>query len=1175
MTQSTLSMKRFLSALGMLILIGTLPAQAQLLASSNRHATQQTKESDTRLITLRSALAELEQHYNVSFIYPTTLMDTRVTLRSHHSQNVEEALTNLLTDKGLTYRKVQPKFYAIVSANDKSGRFFRKVEQLDTKTEMATAGEPAALPERTINKLERIGWSMTTTKPLEDIRGRVVDRNGSGIPGVSVVIKGTNRGTTTNANGEYTINASTNATLVFSFVGYLSQEVAVSSRSQINITLAEDVKALSEVVVVGYGTQKRASVTGAISSVSSQEVTQLPVPSVESAIQGRVPGVSVVSNGSPGTSPIVRIRGIGSINYASNPLYVIDGYPTSDLNNFDTRDIESVDVLKDASSAAIYGSRAANGVIIVTTKRGSRDGKLHVNYDGYAGVQSAWRQLDLLSTDQYLQYGTALLQNAENDKAAAENRAPIDARPARFLNMNQPIYQGATQTYAQTNTNWQDAVFRDAAITQHSLQLSGGNDKSRFYSSLGYFKQDGIMIGTSYQRGNFRINSDHTLSKRFTFGQTLTISYDDRYSEVEAGGRTQIQNLIRMTPYMPVTDPFLVGGYRGPDGSDASDPQNPVRAALQDRTNTQRLKLLGSAYLDVKLFEGLTYRIRGGIDYVTSRDYAFQPIYNESFNARALATLTDNRYTYTSPLISNQLTFERTFGKHSINAVAVAERQAGIYSNLNASGNATSNDIRQVSGLSSTGLGLTGGRNQNILISYLGRINYEYGGKYLVGASFRRDGSSKFAPGNKWGNFPSVSAGWRISEEAFMKDVPTISELKLRASYGSMGFNGIGDYDWQVAVSQTTNAIFNGERVQGTYFDKLGNTNLRWEVTDMTNVGVDLGLLNNSITLTAEYFNRVTDGLILGQPIAPSIGYSQSPIVNVGSMRNRGVELQIGYNRRQGEFKFDVSANASVIRNKVLNLGPNISPLFNGNNADYGGFDITRTIAGEPIQSFYGWKVAGIFQTADEVRAAPTQANAQPGDIRFVDVNNDGVINADDRTNLGSFLPDFNYGFNFNANYRNFDLALFLQGVQGNKVYNGVKVLTQGMLRLFNAGTDVLNAWTPTNTNTDVPRAVSGDPNGNTRTSDRFIEDGSYMRVKNLSLGYNMPAGALQSWTRGTLSRARLYVAVTNLLTLTKYTGYDPEIGSRPSTNTPLTTGVDYGQFPQARTLMVGLQLGF
>ncbi|MBC3785448.1 SusC/RagA family TonB-linked outer membrane protein [Spirosoma utsteinense] len=1167
-------MKRTLSTLWLLLSIGFLPAKAQLLAStSGSYRAAQAKETEVRLTTLRSALTDLEQRYRVSFIYPTSLVDTKVIQSKSGSRNLEADLTELLADKGLSYKKVQANFYAIVSEKDKKGRFFRQIERINAQPEAEPAETPGTISTKAIDKLERIGWSMTSAQPLADIGGKVTDKSGQGIPGVSVVIKGTSRGTTTSATGDYSINAPNNAVLVFSFVGYESREVAVSNRSRINVSLTDDIKALSEVVVVGYGTQKRASVTGAISSISSQEVTQLPVPSIESAIQGRVPGVSVVNNGSPGESPIVRIRGIGSILYASNPLYVIDGFPTSDLNNFDSRDIESVDVLKDASAASIYGSRAANGVIVITTKRGKNDGRLHVSYDGYTGVQSAWRQLDLLNTQQYLQYGTALLQNAENDAAIAGNRAPIDARPKRFLSMDEPIYTGASQTYAQTNTNWQKEVFRNAAIQQHSVQVSGGNERSRFLSSVGFFSQDGIMIGTSYKRGNFRINSDHTISKRFTFGQALTIAYSDRFAEVSAGGRTQVQNLIRMTPYMPVTDPFLLGGYRGPDGSDATDPQNPVRAALQDRTNSQQFKLLGSAYLDVKLIEGLTYRVRGGIDYVTNRDFTFQPIYNESFNARALAAVIDNRYVYASPLISNQLTYERTFGKHSINAVAVAERQAGNYNFLNGTGQAASNTIRQVSALTPTSVGIDGGRRQNVLLSYLGRVNYEYDGRYLLSASIRRDGSSKFAPGNKWGNFPSASVGWRVSEEPFIKNVPSISELKLRASYGSMGFNGIGDYDWQVAVAQNTNAIIGSGRTQGFYFDRLGNTALKWEITKMSNVGVDLGLFNNSITMTAEYFIRNTDGLILPQPIAPYIGYSQSPVVNVGNMRNQGFEMQLGYNNQKGPFRYTASANLSVIRNKVLSLGPNVSPLFSGQNADFGGFDITRTVAGEPVQSFYGWKVAGIYQNTGDVSSGAAQPNAKPGDIRFVDTNGDGKIDADDRVNLGSFLPKFQYGFNFSANYSNFDLSLFIQGVQGNKVYNGTRVLTEGMLRLFNSGTGVLQAWTPENTNTSIPRAISGDPNGNTRTSDRFIEDGSYLRLKNLSLGYNLPATTLQGWSRGTLSRARLYVAATNLLTFTKYTGYDPEIGSR--TNGTLTNGIDYGQFPQPRTLMAGLQLGF
>jgi TonB-linked SusC/RagA family outer membrane protein len=984
----------------------------------------------------------------------------------------------------------------------------------------------------------------------------------SPMPGVAVLAKGTNVGSITDENGKYSINLPSGSTvLIFSFVGFEPQEITVGTESTIDVKLATSINLLTDIVVVGYGTQERKSVTGAISTVSNKEITALPVISVESALQGRIASVSVVNNGSPGDSPIVRIRGIGSIGYASNPLYVIDGFPTSDLNSFDSRDIESVEVLKDASSAAIYGSRAANGVIMITTKKGNREGKLRVNVDSYYGVQQAWRKLDLLNRDEYIRYGTALKNNAG---------APL---PDRFSNMNTPIYAGATQTYAQTDTDWQDAVFRKAAITQHSINLTGGNDKSRFYSSVGYFKQEGIMLGTDYQRVNFRINSEHNISKRFNFGQNLYFAYDDQQQENNAGGRTQIKHTLHMTPYIPIYDPTLIGGYRGPNGADGSDPQNPVRTALQDLNLTDRFKLLTSAYAEARIFDFLTYRFVVGIDFVAGRSRTNYPIFNESFNARANHEFSERRYNYMSSLFSNVLTFDKSFGKHNINAVAVGEQQLGTYTELAGSGNSSSNSINQMTGLTSPST--NGIRTENAIISFVGRVNYDFNDKYLFGASFRRDGSSKFAPGKKWGNFYSVSAGWRISEEAFIKDnLPQISELKVRASYGTLGFAGIGDYAFQSLINQNTTAIFGGTKTPGAFFNTLGNTDLGWEITKMRNIGLDLGLWKNNLTFSFEYYHRVTDDLILQAPIAPSLGYTNPPIVNVGSMKNWGYEFQLGYNKQINDFTFNVSGNLGITRNQVLSLGGAASSaLFSGASTDYGGFDITRTITGSPIQSFFGWKTDGIFQNQQEV-AESAQPNAKPGDIRFVDVNDDGAIDANDRVELGSFLPKFNYGLNLGANYKGFDLNIFIQGVQGNKIFNGTKVLTQGMLRLFNASKDVLNAWTPQNTNTDIPRAVDGDPSGNARTSNRFIEDGSYLRIKNFSIGYNLPKKTLDAWTKGTLSRARIYFSSQNLLTLTKYTGYDPEIGSRLNTGT-LTNGIDYGQFPQARTLMLGLQLGF
>jgi TonB-linked SusC/RagA family outer membrane protein len=1105
---------------------------------------------------LKEVIQDLKKRFDVDFIYENDVLEgKKVSYSPQKNENLENALDNVLTMVNLKYKKIDQKVYAIIPQTIEKKQLNNGEKSIISIVEQQ---EKIFAPVLELNTTEK---RFVLSRWEKRISGKVISSEDNlPLPGVSILLKGSSTGTVTDAEGRYSISVPDNGgTLVFSYVGYVSQEIVVGTSSTINVTLVSDITALEQIVVVGYGTQKREAITGAISTVSAKEVAALPVPNIGAALQGRVAGVSVTNNGAPGEGPIVRIRGIGSISYASNPLYVIDGFPTGDLNSFDTRDIESVEVLRDASAAAIYGSRASNGVILITTKKGKRNSKLSVNVDSYWGTQSAWRQLDLLDRDQYISYATALLTNANN------------ALPPRFANLNQPIFAGAGQTFAQTNTDWQAAMFRNAAIRQHTVSLSGGNDKSRYFASTGYFKQDGIMQGTSYERGNFRFNSDHQISNRITFGQNFAVAYDSRFAENNPGGRTQVQNMMRMTPYIPVEDPTKLGGYGGAEGADASDPQNPVRAAMQDVNNIQTFKFLGNAYMEIELAKFLRYKFTAGLDYVSARNYQFNPLYNEGFNSRNPATIGDNRNLFFSPIFTNQLTFEKAFGKHNVNAVAVAERQEFTFIGLNTGGQFNSNTIREMTG--TTNQTASGGRQVNVLVSYLGRVSYDYANKYLLSASIRYDGSSKFAPGNKWGSFPSVSVGWRVNQEDFMKDISQISELKLRASYGTMGFNGIGNYDWQVAISPNSFPIIGGSPTLGAFFNQLGNTDLKWEKTAMTNIGIDLGLFENKITLAAEYYIRRTNDLILGQPIPNSLGYSVSPTVNVGSMENRGLEFVLGYNNKFGDLTFNANANISFINNKVLSLATESASLFSGGNADFGGFDITRTTAGEPIQHFFGWRTAGIFQSQAEIDAAPRQANARPGDIRFADLNGDRVIDAADREKLGSFLPKFTYGANFSLNYKGFDFTMFLQGVSGNQIYNGTKVIGQGMLRLFNSQTDVLRAWTSSNTNTDVPRAVNGDPNQNSRTSDRFLENGSYMRIKNLVLGYSLPSSLLDSFAKGTVKTARVYFSAQNLLTITKYTGYDPEVGSRFNNN--LNNGIDYGQFPQARTIMIGVQLGF
>lgn len=1010
-------------------------------------------------------------------------------------------------------------------------------------------------------------------KAQKNISGKVSGDDGNPIPGVSVRVKKSQTGIITDANGSFNLKASADDVLTFSSVGFISQDVKVGNRSVINVVLTTNISALEEVVVMGYGTQKRSSVTAAVASVGVKELTALPVPSVEGALQGRVSGVQVTSNGSPGVAPVVRIRGVGSINYAANPLYVVDGYPVGSLNDLDMKDVESLEVLKDASAAAIYGSRAANGVVLITTKKGSKDSKLHVNVETYYASQSPWKKLTPLNTKQYLQYGKTLLSAAGA------------AFPDRWSKMNAETYPGSGVTFENTNTDWQDYLFQTAGLSNSSVTITGGNATSRFLTSFGYFKQDGIYVGTNYERGNLRLNSDHNIGKHFTVGQTLTVAMGSRLEDNAnpTGQRTALANVIKSLPYTPVYNPTEIGGYYGTTNADGSDPVNPLIAAVLTRAQNRNTRILGSIFAEIKFTDYLKYKFSVGLDYNNSRGLSRTPIYTAGQAGNPFNSISDTRGEFLGTLYTNQLSFDKTFNKHSINAIVVAEQQFGIGESITASGNYTTNTFTIVTpNVTSPAVG--GGKSETTLLSYLGRINYDYAGKYLLSASIRRDGSSLFAPGKKWGTFPAASIGWRISEEPFMKEISSINELKVRASYGLVGnTSGLPNYAWQSLVGAATNYVFANGVTPGLSTNQLGNAELGWETTKMTDLGLDLGLLKNKITLSADYYIRETseNSLILARPLASSLGYSNNTIANFGGMKNSGLDFQINYNHSEGDLKWKVGGNLGIVRNTVTSLE---APIFAGGHAETGA-SVTKTEVGMPVQYLYGYVVDKIYQTQGEIDSDDAQAKskkwdsyqggkAAPGDIRFKDLNGDGKIDDSDRTMIGNTLPDFTYGVNFDANYKNFDFTLFLQGVQGNDIYNNLKTQTQGMVRLFGATTDVLNAWTPQNTNTNIPRAVSGDPNGNTtRPSDRWIEKGSFLRVKNISLGYSVPSSILKSFAGGTLTKVRVYVSAQNLLTFTKYTGYDPEIGSRD--NAQLVYGIDNGQYPQARTLMAGLQLGF
>ena len=1005
------------------------------------------------------------------------------------------------------------------------------------------------------------------------ITGNVTNEQGEALSGVSVQVKGEAKATTTTADGLFTINVEDNTkTLIFSFVGMITKEVNIEGKASLQVVLSLSNRALDEVVVVGYGTQKRTLITGAVSSVNSKTLNETPALTISQALQGRVAGLQVTNNGSPGSEPIVRIRGISSISYASDPLYIIDGFPTGDLAAIDVKDIETVDVLKDASAAAIYGSRATNGVIIITTKKGRRDSKMRVNLDSYYGTQELTQRLDLLNTEQFKQYALAY-RGSQVQRLVAPD-------------LNQPTHAGASQTYGQTNTDWQNAYFRNGAMNGHNIGLSGGNDISRFYASAGYLDQKGTAPSVGYTRYNFRLNSDHVISKVFTFGENLYIaSGDQAYDNNETGSRTNLVNVIRMMPHIPVFDPTSNGGYRGVNATlDGGDPTNPVEdAALKNPGNRTTAKILGTAYMDINFTKWLKFRSTYGVDYANTLNYRFSPIFNNNGaiagSSATLASITNNRGVSTVQLFTEQLSADKTFGNHHINVIAVYEQQSQVTRQENSSGNQASNDLRTLN--NATNIFAQTLIGQNTLLSYLGRVNYDFKGKYLLSAAIRRDGLSVWAPGKKWATFPSGSIGWRVDQEDFMQGQSKISELKLRAGYGITGLNGLvlGNTPWLVSVnSNSAYYPFGGSATSGpaSSIQRLGNQDLEWEKTKQLNIGIDLGLLKNKVTLTLEYYQRKTDNLILSVPLPPSFGFINSSVSqNVAAMTNNGFEAQLGYNKREGEFTWNASANLSLNTNKVTRLAEGVSNIEAGADSDFGAYNITNTAVGQSIQAFYGWQVEGIFQDASEISKHAVQtAGTAPGDLKFKDTNNDGVINLKDRQFLGSFIPKATYALNLGANYKNFDLSIFFQGVSGNKIYNATRVITEGMIRFFNAGTQVLNAWTPTNKNTNIPRAASSDPNQNARSSTRFLEDGSYLRLKNFMLGYNVSAKPLASTTKGVIKNIRVYVAAQNVLTFTNYSGYDPEVGNR-TPGSSLTNGIDFAVYPQPKALQVGIQATF
>ncbi len=997
-------------------------------------------------------------------------------------------------------------------------------------------------------------WSMAQNRTIS---GTVSSDDGDPLIGVTVLVKGsTSRGTLTNEQGKFSIAAATGEALTFSYIGFSTGEVVINDQSQdLSVSLTPSASTLEEVVVVGYGRTKKSDLTGAITTVKGEDLTRIGTADVAQALQGRVAGVDITAqNGNPGAGVRIRIRGVGTINN-SDPLYVVDGFQTGDISFLNPNDIASMEILKDASATAIYGSRGANGVVIINTKHGVA-GKPKLEVSGYTGSQQVWKTLDLLDATQF---ATLRLEGFANDGInLSESSAEYN-----ILNfVKNGGYKG---------TSWQDEVLRTGTIQNYSASLSGGDKKHRYNFTGTYFNDNGVVKGTSLEKFLLRVSNDYQLTNWLSAGVSAFYQHDnttyyngDYYSGI-------LPLAARANPIREAWS--YVDNNWGTTGL-AEEGTNAARSLEENKNNRGNAdKVLANIFAEATIVPGLTFRTQFGADLKYSNNKNFYPqFYISPEERRDQSNLNERRQQNLSWVWSNYMTFNKTFGKSDLSVMAGAEAQQRNYNSISVSAYDVPNTPDQwyLSAAKDVDFVVGSGQSDEALASVFGRINYSYDSRYLVTVNMRYDGSSRFLKENRWGFFPSFSLGWNLAKESFMANLDWLSELKLRGGWGQVGNqNSASNYGYVTTVTPNLQYVFGNTAIQGFTPTRLSNPELRWETTTMTNIGVDLGLLQDRISVTADYFIKTTTDMILQVPI-PRYAGAEPPTVNAGSMENRGLELSANYRELSRPLKWEVGVNFTKITNQVVSLGGG-APIASGSVGKVG--NTTLTDIGREIAYFYGKQTDGIFNTPEELAAyakdgVAIQPNAKVGDVKFVDQNGDGTINDDDRVYLGSGTPDFTYGITASVSYKGFDLRIFFQGVQGNEIVNAMYGALNSSVGNENSLVSRLNRWTPTNTGSNLPRMTAKDPNQNTQFSDLFVEDGSYTRLKNLQLGYTFPTSMMSKLHMGAL---RVYVAGDNLLTFTKYSGWDPEIGELYYS--PLYYGVDQANYPQNRRLRVGLDL--
>ena len=1032
------------------------------------------------------------------------------------------------------------------------------------------------------------GTSSGTSLPNGKVRtvsGIVVDEKGESVIGASIQVKGTGTGTITDIDGNFSIEAPETSILIISYIGYKSIELPALSKELSKIVLKEDSEMLEEVVVVGYGVQKKSDVSVSVASVKGEALANNPATDFRQALVGKMPGVQVTTpSGDPEGSVSIRVRGISTVNAGSDPLYIVDGVPMErGFANLNTNDIESIEVLKDASAAAIYGSRGSNGVVLVTTKKGTSE-KLTIQYDGYYGIQKVSKKLDMMNAYQFAQFAKDGHDNAYlSEVSGASPDDPNSVRPKSYHQIPTELFPYLEGQTGLTDTDWQDAIFRNAGTTGHNISLSGKTQTINYFVSGNYMRKDGIIINSDFKKYSMRMNLDGKY-KRLKFGVNFAPSYSTSNSVDASGAGGVVQSALMMPPVWPVYNPDGSFNYQGNGywriGTDYQHNEvlNPVAMATLQSNVTDRMSITGKVFAELELLKGLSYKVSFGGDYygahndkyresslpLKGKDYYDSPSNPEGYSSSSL---------YFNWLIENQLTYTTTFkGKHNLTAILVQSAQKETSKTNNVTATNYPNDyIQTVNGGTVTKGGSD--KTQWSIASYLARVQYSYAGKYMLSGAIRTDGSSRFGKNNRWGYFPSASAAWRISEEDFFKKQKSLSfinDMKIRVSYGVTGNFQIGNYEHWATMS-IDNYILgsgSGKQIYGYKPDNIERDDLSWEKNKMMNAAIDLQMFNGLLGVTVDYYNTNTSDMLLNVPVPLLTGYSTS-LTNIGKVNNRGWEIALTSQKNiTTDFGYSLNANWAKNKNEVKELGPGDAPIISSGSVEHA-YYITEV--GKPIGNYYLLVQDGIFETEDDLKKYPHFDNTKVGDFRFVDVDGDGVLDLDkDRAVVGNYMPKFTYGFGGKLWYKGFDLDFSFQGVYGNKILNLNRRYIDNMEGNVNGTIVALNRWQSESNpgNGQVNKANRKQTGYNGRTSTWHLEDGSYLRLQNVSLGYAFPKKWIKPFS---IEKLRIYVSGQNLVTFTNYSGYNPEVNARP--DKALTPGEDYGTYPLARIFMFGINL--